>query len=1315
MKLASAIVTLLTSTFPVVTVAENCLLGAFSLELDGNCTAAKVLQAYAEQVYEVAGATPSSCTTSAADDLNAKLEDAGIEDASELCDRVYADQRKVPFASAANRGTDLQFEQMFFNGRTDWQEEVETLYQAENAAGEAEPLSATSILEEDAEQVDAFYEGDARGRRLEWPGELPNFQSSVKDADELATCTTNAAMCCWPKDRQARDNNGNCAKAYDENCVDKDPADNTNLCFVDVERGSNSTGEAGEGFFGFPGDDNNDGEGDIHCHGLAWSNDVNDHTARYKANNLFYVSMYDHIADLIKSSSGRKENTHTQPLKRISTLLLSGHRIIMRLFVATAFLSLHFAPKARAQQQCSGVSGPFTLTDITGHCTYDVLLEEYTSQVFDAMGSTCSENKLTAKEDFDAKLLATFTGAKTGVDAGAMLCKSLYDDATVVPFTNAADKGTDLHFEQLFYNGRGEWQEEVETLYEAKDADGNKVATSVLRKDASKVNEFYGNTAQYGRVSWPGEGENALPNFDNCPSHAAMCCWPKDRQARDNNGNCARPYDENCVDKDPADNTNLIFSDFAKGKKATGYDSPEGFAEFPGDDDNGEGPIHCHGFAWADDEYSSISRYKANNLFYVSMYDHMHQRGYVENIPGSPMCGCMDQMPLATRSDCTQVDVTEDWEVVFDGEDMTIHFTKVEVNFNACRGRNNRNNDLWAYAARLYDDGNMTAAQFGQVGRVLTNTNDEKHVNHAIEAAKATKGIVAGYNHDQDIWTMVAGRDEFEFSSPLGERAFRKAFLEQSLTKPSNLDIAFNKDANPSETPIMLRVCSSCIRSHKKIYYRRLTPVPSNIELLEDILQHRSKRTGNVWNTDFTLHSTYEDAKVGANAWKCPNNAFNYYAPFYGRCSPTGVQVNNQDSIFSDRNAVRLNVAYYVNKPESVGVKRFDPTLRGNVVTDVDIGHQPLKGHTFKDEDGTLHITSGGTDIWSQSDNFRYHSEPWEGDIDVKVHVTSFINTGGDWAKAGIMLRSDNSADSTYAFGTLFKSYGIGLQFRSSKGKAASSKNAYRTNPAQKSAWLRIVKKAENIEFYRMNGDEWNLQASATILFPMDKFRVGLAVTSQSHSKLAEATFEDYSVDNFKFPTAAPTLSDAPTLWEPLLEMDTQRTGTSYSSNGIDYLKGSGTGIWGSQDSFLYLNTLHANNDFSVEVYIKRFKYGYENSRGGIMIRDNNDPDAANAFVGAGGQYSGAVFQSRSVAGAKTDHHKMVWVNNDNTFWVKLVKVGSTVTGYYKKNGGEYTELGSVELTLTGSTVTVGKAATAGDSYSYAYSDTMQSTNYQIV
>ena len=51
------------------------------------------------------------------------------------------------------------------------------------------------------------------------------------------------------------------------------------------------------------------------------------------------------------------------------------------------------------------------------------------------------------------------------------------------------------------------------------------------------------------------DADAVVDNFADCPLRAAMCCFTADRQANDNNGNCAKPYDTNCINSDPADNT----------------------------------------------------------------------------------------------------------------------------------------------------------------------------------------------------------------------------------------------------------------------------------------------------------------------------------------------------------------------------------------------------------------------------------------------------------------------------------------------------------------------------------------------------------------------------------------------------------------------------------------------------------------------------------------------------------------------------------------------------------------------------------------
>mmetsp|Transcript_6360 Transcript_6360/g.13915 ORF Transcript_6360/g.13915 Transcript_6360/m.13915 type:complete len:982 (+) Transcript_6360:190-3135(+) len=979
----------------------------------------------------------------------------------------------------------------------------------------------------------------------------------------------------------------------------------------------------------------------------------------------------------------------------------------MRLTSAAVALLANAIPSTFAAEEC--VVGAFEL-EFEGSCTPETVLEAYADQVFHAAGGTAPTCALSAEASFASKLAAA--GLSTAQD----LCDQVYKTQPKEAFTDAANRGTDItKFEQMFFNGLTDWQDEVETLYETDDY----TRSSYLKEDAEAVRTFYESVAQGRRVAWPGE----LPNFKSsvtdadematCTTNAAMCCWPKDRQANDGNGNCATPYDKNCVDKDPADNTNLCFVDVERGNASTGSSVESGFLGYPEDNGNGEGAIHCHGLAWSNDVNHHTARYKANNLFFVSMYDHMYQRGYVKNIPGAPMCGCVEQMPTVSRSDCTQVDLTETIKITFDGAAFDSRLTHVHVDFNACRGINNRNNDLWAYAARLYDEGRMTAQQFGKVGRVLTN---DQNCYHAVENAKAENGFVTAYKHDVDNWTFVAGRDEMKLGEHFGREAFNTAFVDQSLN-----------EANP----IIMRICPDCAETHKRIYYRRLTDIPDNFDLLHNILYYRSSsgQAGNIWNTDFTLHSTYEDAVSGDNPWKCrgDDNIFNYNAPFDGECSPTGARVQNQYSIFNWYPGPRPNVAYYVNKEENTGLQDYvrPGTTRAVGLTDVDIGNVGKAGNTLEN-DGTFHITGSGDDIWGYRDQFHYKSEPWEGDIDVSVRITEFSNPGNDrYAKAGIMLRSDNSDDATFAFAQLSAREGIFASHRRSKGNhAATTGSTYKVAQGglsyQTSAWLRIVKKGDRVEYYRADGTaevpDWNLHVADTILFPEDNYRVGLAVSSKRNDFLSEATFEDYSIETYNFPTSSPSISTAPTSWDPNEQIGggNYRAGRYYESCG-DNVEGSGDGIWGKSDSFFFHNEQKANGDFTITMFIDSFPAGgYLHARGGIMIRDSADPSAANAFVGAAGDKQGAVFQSRSAAGELTVHHKMIYANSINKFHVRLDKAGTVVTASYKIAAeDEWIELGTTELTLTGDTLLVGRAVTAGSPSEWSY-QTLKASDYSV-
>lgn len=293
--------------------------------------------------------------------------------------------------------------------------------------------------------------------------------------------------------------------------------------------------------------------------------------------------------------------------------------------------------------------------------------------------------------------------------------EKMADPSYVVPWVNVANKGP--QFDKEYFDGNTFWNEEYQTDLDPL-IPGE--PSNVLEDDAERVDDLYETVLTRVPFQWP----DYMPNFEDCGVRSAMCCWTTDRQANDNNGNCAQPYDQNCVDADPADNCDLCGVDITR----SGGDSVhmgDGFATYPGDDNNGEGAIHCHGLAWGQDFMEPDARFKANNLFYVSMSDHMHDRGYVRNVPGAPMCGCLEKMPIVSRSDCTEMHALEVWKFSWDAAEQVFEpdLDRTKIEFAACRG-DGRNNDLESFYKRLVREGRATYQDYQKFQRTIVGNNN---------------------------------------------------------------------------------------------------------------------------------------------------------------------------------------------------------------------------------------------------------------------------------------------------------------------------------------------------------------------------------------------------------------------------------------------------------------------------------------------------------------------------------------------------------------------------------------------------------------
>lgn len=226
-----------------------------------------------------------------------------------------------------------------------------------------------------------------------------------------------------------------------------------------------------------------------------------------------------------------------------------------------------------------------------------------------------------------------------------------------------------------------------------------------------------------------------IESLKQCSGQALMCCFGRDRQFGDNNGNCAIESRGGCDDADPADNSNLCATETR---------------EYPPDaDPNLEQDIHCHGLAWGDDINDFGKHLMFNNFFFVSLYDHMYSRGYVERTirhedDPAPfgMCDCLENMPPVTRSDCTEV-VTNPFVVTRPATNEIVATApeNLDVEFNSCKG-DGRSNDLSARIKRLNRLGRLSDDVMNEswntlVGYENPNDNDNQAACDAYLAKQA--------------------------------------------------------------------------------------------------------------------------------------------------------------------------------------------------------------------------------------------------------------------------------------------------------------------------------------------------------------------------------------------------------------------------------------------------------------------------------------------------------------------------------------------------------------------------------------------------
>lgn len=149
-------------------------------------------------------------------------------------------------------------------------------------------------------------------------------------------------------------------------------------------------------------------------------------------------------------------------------------------------------------------------------------------------------------------------------------------------------------------------------------------------------------------------------------------------------------------------------------------------------------------------------------------------------------------------------------------------------------------------------------------------------------------------------------------------------------------------------------------------------------------------------------------------------------------------------------------------------------------------------------------------------------------------------------------------------------------------------------------------------------------------------------------------------------------------------------TGSSTDSGGTVTVVGSGADIWDRADEF-HFRSQPFTGDGEIIVRVASLTDTHSWAKAGLMFRETLLPDSRHAFmcVSAG---NGAALQYRTTAAG--DSGSATPFGSGPPRWLRLVRSGSTFTGYASADGITWTQAGTATLALP-ATIQVGLAVTS--------------------
>jgi len=150
------------------------------------------------------------------------------------------------------------------------------------------------------------------------------------------------------------------------------------------------------------------------------------------------------------------------------------------------------------------------------------------------------------------------------------------------------------------------------------------------------------------------------------------------------------------------------------------------------------------------------------------------------------------------------------------------------------------------------------------------------------------------------------------------------------------------------------------------------------------------------------------------------------------------------------------------------------------------------------------------------------------------------------------------------------------------------------------------------------------------------------------------------------------------------------RAGSTSLSGGVYTVVGSGADIWNTADGFHFAyRALNGNGELVARVTAVGNTDPW--AKAGVMIRETLSANSKHAMMVLT-PGNGAAFQQRTAAGGASTH--TTGGAAGAPLWVRIVRSGSTLTGYRSADGATWTQVGSATVSMA-SGVYIGLAVTA--------------------